>query len=216
MLRRAATPTTGSPSESSCTPNCLMSTLTGNSGRIGCGAPVSGGGVSEGSGRRRNCICPIVSWSTSSRWLNKASRFQISRTLSTLSHGPWRSERTMSLMVASEDSTPSTAPMDTLSDGDDKAREIKSASTPLSLSAAKARPQSASNAISAKTFRRRRSCAINPTDLILRSRAERGVSKDEPAERRLRLPERPSRPLRGASGRGGWESRCAIRRTARC
>ncbi len=45
----------------------------------------------------------------------------------------------MSLMDASEDSTPSTAPMDTLIDGDDKAREIKSASTPLSLSAAKAR-----------------------------------------------------------------------------
>ena len=206
-------------------PNCLMSTLTGNSGRIGCGAPVSGGGVSDGSGRRRNCICPIVSWSTSSRWLNKASRFQISRTLSTLSHGPWRSERTMSLMVASEDSTPSTAPMETLSDGDDKAPRDQVGEHALVAFRGKVRVRRAtSNAISAKTFRRRRSCAINPTDLILRSRAERGVSKspsracrgNEPAERRLRLPERPSRPLRGASGRGGWESRCAIRRTARC
>ena len=50
MLRRAATPTTDSPSESSCTPNCLMSTLSGNSGRMDCGAPVSGGGVSGEAG----------------------------------------------------------------------------------------------------------------------------------------------------------------------
>ena len=39
----------------------------------------------------------------------------------------------MSLIDASEDSTPSTAPMDTLIHGEDSAREIKSASTPLSL-----------------------------------------------------------------------------------
>jgi hypothetical protein len=42
----------------------------------------------------------------------------------------------MSLMDASEDSTPSTAPIETFIDGEDKAREIKLASTPLSSSAA--------------------------------------------------------------------------------
>ena len=98
----------------------------------------------------------------------------------------------MSLIDASEDKTPSTAPMDTLIDGDESAREIKLASTPLSLSVACALAQRASRAIRAKALRRRKSCAItpkvaavrmapNPTDLILRSRAERGVSKDDPA-----------------------------------
>src|ERR1700733_7841791 len=96
---------------------------------------------------------------------------------------------TMSLIDASEDNT---APMDTLIPGDDSAREIKSASTPLSFSAACALAQRASKAIRARAFRRRKSRAItpevaafrmapNPTDLILRSRAERGVSKDDPA-----------------------------------
>ncbi len=135
------------------------------------------------------------------------------RTLSTLSQGPWRSDRTMSLIDASEDSTPSTAPMETLIDGDDKAREIRLASTPLSSSAAWAFPQRARKAINTKVFIRNRSCAITPkgaafrmapnsTDLILRSRAKRGVSKDNPVQPRLRLLERPSRPLRGASGQG--------------
>jgi hypothetical protein len=47
------------------------------------------------------------------------------------------------------------------------------------------------------------------------------VSKDDPARTgRFRLLERPSRPLRGASGRGGWELRnltfgAPTRRTAR-
>ena len=44
----------------------------------------------------------------------------------------------MSLIDASEDSTPSTAPIETFIDGEDSAREIRSASTPLSLSAARA------------------------------------------------------------------------------
>ena len=38
----------------------------------------------------------------------------------------------MLLIVASEDSTPSTAPMETLIDGEERAREIKLAITPLS------------------------------------------------------------------------------------
>ena len=69
----------------------------------------------------------------------------------------------MSRIVASEDSTPSTAPMDTLSDGEDNAREIKSASTPLSLSAACALAQRTRKAINANAFRRRKSCAIRRT-----------------------------------------------------
>ena len=86
---------------------------------------------------------PMVSRSTSSRRLNSASRFQMSRTLSILSHGPLRSERTMSLIEASEDSTPSTAPIETLVVSDDSARDSRSARTPLSASVARACPQSA-------------------------------------------------------------------------
>ena len=69
----------------------------------------------------------------------------------------------MSLIDASEDRTPSTAPMDTLIDGDDRAREIKSASTPLSLSAPYALAQRARKAISANILRRGKNCAIRMT-----------------------------------------------------
>ncbi len=113
--RRAATPTTGSPSDSSWTANCLTITLTGNSGRIGCGAGLSGGG---GRGRQRApqelhmADRELVDLQPR---LNSASRLQISRTLSIFSHGPSRSESTMSRIVALEESTPSTAPIETLS-----------------------------------------------------------------------------------------------------
>ena len=56
----------------------------------------------------------------------------------------------MSLIDASEDRTPLTAPMDTLIDGDDKAREMRFASTPLSSSAAWALPERTRRAMSAK------------------------------------------------------------------
>ena len=69
----------------------------------------------------------------------------------------------MSLIDASEDNTPSTAPTDTLIPGDDKAREIKLASTPLSSSVACAVAQSARKAIRAKAFRRGKSFAIRTT-----------------------------------------------------
>ena len=69
----------------------------------------------------------------------------------------------MSLIDASEDKTPSTAPMETLIDGEESAREIKLASTPLSLSVACALAQRASKAIRAKALRRRKSCAIRRT-----------------------------------------------------
>ena len=69
----------------------------------------------------------------------------------------------MSLMVASEDSTPSTAPIETLIVGEDKAREMRSAITPLSLSAAYAVPQRARIAISAKALRGDMNFAIRMT-----------------------------------------------------
>ncbi len=69
----------------------------------------------------------------------------------------------MSLIDASEDSTPSTAPMDTLIPGEDSAREIKSASTPLSLSAACALAQRARKAINANVLRLVKSCVIRMT-----------------------------------------------------
>ena len=89
---------------------------------------------------------PMVSRSTSSRRLNKASRFQTSRTLSTLSQGPLRSERTMSLIEASEDKTPSTAPIETLVASEDSAFESRLARMPLSSSAARAGGQRARSA----------------------------------------------------------------------
>ncbi len=159
--RRAATPMTGSLSDSSWMANCLTITLTGSWGKIGWGVALSGGGggASDGSGRRRNCMCPIVSWSTSSRRLKSASRLQINRTLSIFSHGPARSERTMSLIETSEESTPSTAPIETLVVGEESAREIRLANTPLSASSAQAGAQETiSAAISAShaSLRRRR------------------------------------------------------------
>ena len=67
----------------------------------------------------------------------------------------------MSLIDASEDSTPSTAPIETFIEGEDSAREIRSASTPLSLSAARALAQRARRATSAaSSFRRRGNRAI--------------------------------------------------------
>ena len=45
----------------------------------------------------------------------------------------------MSLIEASEESTPSTAPIETLIVGEESAREIRSPSTPLSASSAHAR-----------------------------------------------------------------------------
>ena len=60
----------------------------------------------------------------------------------------------MSLIDASEDRTPFTAPMDTLIPGDDRAREIRLASTPLSSSVACALAQRARKAISANALRR--------------------------------------------------------------
>ena len=74
--------------------------------------------------------------------------------MSTLSQGPWRSEMTMSLIDASEDSTPFTAPMDTFIPGDDNAREMRLARTPLSSSVACALAPRARKAISAKALRR--------------------------------------------------------------
>ena len=44
----------------------------------------------------------------------------------------------MSLIVASEESTPSTAPMETLVVGEESACEMRFASTPLSASSARA------------------------------------------------------------------------------
>ena len=52
----------------------------------------------------------------------------------------------MSLIEASEDSTPSTAPIETLVVCEESAREIRSARTPLSASAARACPMSAISA----------------------------------------------------------------------
>ncbi len=69
----------------------------------------------------------------------------------------------MSLIVASEESTPFTAPMDTLIPGEDNAREIKLARTPLSSSVACALAQRAKKAINANALRRMKSCVIRMT-----------------------------------------------------
>ena len=52
----------------------------------------------------------------------------------------------MSLIEASEDSTPSTAPIETLVVSEESARESRSARTPLSASVARACPLSAMSA----------------------------------------------------------------------
>src|SRR5579871_4407814 len=214
IARPAATPTTGSSKESSCTPNCLTITLSGNSGRMERGPVSAEGGVSDGSGRRKNCTCPIVSQSTSSRRLNKASRFQISRTLSTLSQGPLRSERTISLIEASEDKAPSTAPIETLVASEDSALESRLARMPLSSSAARAAGQSARSAtISATTplmgTRRR----------ILESLSDADIKRDPPGpgallERKGEVgPDRPDRRVIAQTNSDGLiERRAEIRK----
>ena len=130
-VSRAGWPAKDSPSTSSPSLKPLISTFTGSSGR----SEPSGSSVAEsgeGRGRRSTSRRPSSRLLISSRPDRSATRRQTRRARSSFSQTPSRSLIATSRMVTSEESAPSTAPIETREVGVERTRASRSPSTVFS------------------------------------------------------------------------------------